>query len=928
MTKEQFRVLYHEFLFRMVDLEVLSAGALGDMSKLFGQFAALLIFLSIPFSLPALGYGDRRMGPQGLMIYGWSMEHFLISSTMLVVGIFAVLSWDSTFPNRRDVLVLTPLPVRARTMFLAKVAAVGSALGLTVVLLHALAGLVWPATLTFRIPATIVPTLTHVPAMPPVAAADLPQVLDRDLEQALRSGLLAPHTHAGLVIGVYQRGVRRIIAYGTAQPDSIFEIGSVSKTFTGLLLAKMAAQGRTRLDEPVRELLPPGVVPKPTGGEITLVDLATHRSGLPGMPFNLNMGDKPNPGAHYNADDLYRFLARYGLDRPPGAGFQYSNLGFGLLGTALANRAGVSFDELLKREVTDPLGMTDTAVWLSPAQQPRMIQAYDPRYRPVSAWGLDALAPAGAIRSTAADMLTYLEANLHPERFPGPLGAALKLAHQPQADLAPGFRIGLAWANDSQFGSWSHGGAISGYSTFAFFNPQQDAAGIVLLNQATTALMLSQILDQHIEQRLAGKPAISLDSVVVPARGGMLTFPRWFAAYWITMLAAGAFIFCCVLGLQGLAAQLLPRPLFLRVSSFLQTGTLCLFVCVYFLQPLLADTGALATAQHTGLLSWSPSYWFLGFFQQMSGSPALAVLARRAWTGLAVSASVTAVTYTFSYWRTLRKIVEEPDIVPGAHRGMWLPPFGNPMETAVVQFAARTLARSRQHRMILAFYLGLAFAITIFFLRSPGIQREMGDFAAADQGRLPGAPLLAASVVIAACWVVGMRMVFALPLDLRANWIFRVTPVRGGLACLKARRRALTALAAGPFWLAAAVFFFATWTWRAAAIHLTVLALLAAILAEVCLYGIQKIPFTCSYLPGKTNFHMTFWWCVAGLIALIERGTELELRAIGSGAACAAVLVVMVGLAAAARWRTFAHARSEELQFEDAPDPAVQTLGL
>jgi hypothetical protein len=108
------------------------------------------------------------------------------------------------------------------------------------------------------------------------------------------------------------------------------------------------------------------------------------------------------------------------------------------------------------------------------------------------------------------------------------------------------------------------------------------------------------------------------------------------------------------------------------------------------------------------------------------------------------------------------------------------------------------------------------------------------------------------------------------------------------------------------------------------------LALLAGILAEACLHGIQKIPFTCSYLPGKTNFHMTFWWCVAGIVALIERGTELELRAIANPGACLAVLAAMGTLAALARRRTSSFASSEEghLQFEDAPEPAVQTLGI
>ena len=114
MTKLQFRVLYREFLFRMVDLELLSAHAQGDMSKLFGQFAALLVFLSILFTFPALGVGSGRILPQARLLQAWSGEHFLIATTMLVVGLFAVLSWDSTFPDRRDVLVLAPLPVRAR----------------------------------------------------------------------------------------------------------------------------------------------------------------------------------------------------------------------------------------------------------------------------------------------------------------------------------------------------------------------------------------------------------------------------------------------------------------------------------------------------------------------------------------------------------------------------------------------------------------------------------------------------------------------------------------------------------------------------------------------------------------------------------------------------------------------------------------------
>src|ERR1022692_3393197 len=182
MTRLQFRVLYREFLFRMVDLELLSAHAQGDMSKLFGQFASLFLFLSMLFAGMGLAFAGsaKRMPPPARLIFAWGSEHFLIATTMLVVGLFAVLSWDSTFPDRRDVLVLAPLPVRARTMFLAKVAAAATALGLTVALLHAVAGLIWPLALNTQTTRQSVPTLTYDSAMAPVRAADMKSLLDRD----------------------------------------------------------------------------------------------------------------------------------------------------------------------------------------------------------------------------------------------------------------------------------------------------------------------------------------------------------------------------------------------------------------------------------------------------------------------------------------------------------------------------------------------------------------------------------------------------------------------------------------------------------------------------------------------------------------------------------------------------------------------------
>src|SRR5262245_51333882 len=251
----QWRVLYRQFLFRVFDREVFSAQAQGDANKLLGQFAALLAFVSVALSLPAILLSTSRAPGRdprdSELLFSMVAQHFLIATTMLVVGLFAVLSWDATFPDQRDVLVVAPFPVRARTIFLAKVAAVATSLGLTIVLLHSALGLILPPLFAVRATPAVLPALTLDPTPVPVAPRDLQTAMDRDLRQALTTGDLAAGTGAGLAIGVWKHGERRVFTYGDAKPDSVFELGSVSKTFTGLMLAQMVAQGKVRLDQPL-----------------------------------------------------------------------------------------------------------------------------------------------------------------------------------------------------------------------------------------------------------------------------------------------------------------------------------------------------------------------------------------------------------------------------------------------------------------------------------------------------------------------------------------------------------------------------------------------------------------------------------------------------------------------------------------------------
>ncbi len=562
-THVQFRVIYRQFLFRLMDVELFSASANGDASSLLGQFGALLIMVSVILSMGAVTIGQAiRRESEAASV--WSAERFLVSLTMLVVGVFALLRWDATFLDRRDVLVLAPLPVRGRTLFAAKIAAAASALGLVVAALHSVAGFAWP-----------------------------------------------------------------------------------------IVLAPQAS---------------------------------------------------------------------------------------GLAGTA-----------------------------------------------------------------------------------------------------------------------------------------------------------------------------------------------RFFAAFWVALLAAAAFLFCALLAVQAAAAQL-PRRWYLRVSPILQIAAFILFLGVICFQPSLNTATALGAPENQRTLAWLPSYWFLGLLSELSGAYAaeghtvMAPLARRALANLAIAIFAAGSAFLLSYVRMLRRIVEEPDIVPNSRGGLWLPRFGSSPQTALAQFVIRTLLRSREHRAILAFYLGGGFALVAVYLT--GATQAM-HLTWLDLVQRVNVPMLVSTVLmLCAAWL-GTRTVFSLPLDLRANWIFRVTPALGTAGRLPAVRRALLALSVFPVLAVSAALLLWFWPCAPVAQHLLVLGLLGSILADVSLKGFQKVPFTCSYLPGKSKVHMVFW-CIVPLVVAIQNATEWERRAMSSPLSYWAMAATLGAAAFAARWVSNASAnRNEpEIQFEESASDELVELGI
>jgi D-alanyl-D-alanine-carboxypeptidase/D-alanyl-D-alanine-endopeptidase len=245
--------------------------------------------------------------------------------------------------------------------------------------------------------------------------------IDTEIKAALRNRIDTAKNSVGIVVGILSPEGRRYIVHGQTSksggfepgPETMFEIGSISKVFTSLLLADMVEAGMLNIDDPVDRFLPQGVTaPTRNGKKITLADLATHTSGLPRDPTNMD-GNALNPYATYGPKQLYAFLSGYALRRDPGERFEYSNLGAFLLAHVLTLRAGESYEELVRTRIFRPLGMNSTTLTLSSDQRARLAMGHDGlALDPVPLWDVDALPGAGSIRSTASDMLTFAAACL------------------------------------------------------------------------------------------------------------------------------------------------------------------------------------------------------------------------------------------------------------------------------------------------------------------------------------------------------------------------------------------------------------------------------------------------------------------------------------------------------------------------------------
>jgi serine-type D-Ala-D-Ala carboxypeptidase/endopeptidase len=328
---------------------------------------------------------------------------------------------------------------------------------------------------------------------------------DSEIRRILINRIDVQKQGVGIVVGIIEPHKRRVIAYGslekgdprTLDGDTLFEIGSITKVFTALLAADMAQRDELRLDDPIAKYLPTNVkVPERHGRQITLIDLATHTSGLPRMPENFHPKDPNNPYADYSVDALYSFLSAYELRRDIGIKYVYSNLGFGLLGLGVAQRAGMDYEQLVVRRICDPLGMSSTRITLSDAQRGRFAAGHSSDLVTVPHWDINTMPGAGALRSSANDMLTFLATMMNHSK--NPLAGAQKttLMITRPTDW-PFWATGLGWDIDTSGGSKiiSKAGDTAGFSTYIGYRPETGVGVVVLAN--TEAAGTDQI-GQHL----------------------------------------------------------------------------------------------------------------------------------------------------------------------------------------------------------------------------------------------------------------------------------------------------------------------------------------------------------------------------------------------------------------------------------------------
>jgi len=410
---------------------------------------------------------------------------------------------------------------------------------------------------------------------------------------------------------------------------------------------------------------------------------------------------------------------------------------------------------------------------------------------------------------------------------------------------------------------------------------------------------------------------------------------KLFAVHLIAVASAGAFVALSIAAVQGVLINVLTGRGFRRVSPWVQMALMGLLIVVLFLTPLASAAIRPLVQSNSPLLRYFPPFWFLAFYLDMlPGRPAGPIfhqIAPLAWQGLVIAGAVFAVTYLTGYWRHSRRVMEGVEAglgAPGWLRArfdrlvnQWLLP--HPLERATFHFISNTILRDARHRLFLAAYAGIALALAL-----PAVMHI---------GARPGAPMLAWSaagllavpLTLSFFVVSGLRAAFNLPAELRANWIFQVCEAEDRMVHIGAVRKWIVVMGIVPLFVALAPIELVFRGWLLAFIHLSFALLLSLVLLNLLLVWFRKIPFTCSYFPGKTSMAVMSLLYLAGFSLYAWTMADLEQRLISKSAELAIFYAcggLTLGLLSWLERRE--SGVDDSLIYEDEPDPVVRSLEL
>ena len=355
------------------------------------------------------------------------------------------------------------------------------------------------------------------------------QTLDPEVEQEIKNRI-EKGVNAGIVVGIidesgthyYSYGVKSLKTNEPVDENSVFEIGSISKTFTAILLADNVLKGKMSLKDPVQKYLPENVTaPIKNDKQILLLHIANHTSALPRMPDNFEPANPANPYVDYTEKRMYDFLNNCKLGRDIGSEYEYSNYAMALLGHILATNSNMGYEELILQKIAAPLDMRNTRVVLTENMKKNLASGHSGNQQ-VENWDLGILAGAGGIRSTAVDMLKYVAANMGKNRKD--IYPAMEFTHKSTWEVSEKTKVGLSW-HISQLDNGkeviAHSGATGGYQAYAGFIKGGNKGVVVLTNSSSTVSDIGRrLLDEDYELDVV-KPSIAMKLQTVLDKKGI-----------------------------------------------------------------------------------------------------------------------------------------------------------------------------------------------------------------------------------------------------------------------------------------------------------------------------------------------------------------------------------------------------------------------